>query len=215
MVFSLGLHPYCVSEIKSEALGDLLSKLQFQLSSVLPAAHAVGECGLDFRQAPGAPARAHQVACFRGQLEIARTLGLPLTLHCVGAHGAMLELLRERPTPPSVLHAFSGSAEVGRQLVAMGHYLSFAGNLCIPGARKVVEAARSVPAERMLIETDAPDQTPPGRRPAPNEPAFVVDVAARLAEVRGESLESVAAQTWTNACRVFGLADDDLAARNE
>ncbi len=140
---------------------------------------------------------------FRAQLDLARETGMPLTIHCVRAHGVMLELLRERPTPPSVMHAYSGSAEMARQLVDAGHYVSFAGNLTLPNARKVIEAARAVPSDRVLIETDAPDQTPTERRPRANEPAFVVDVAKRLAEIRGISLDCVADDTRANGCRVF------------
>ncbi len=120
----------------------------------------------------------------------------------------MLELLREAPTPPSVLHAFSGSAEIGAALVAEGHYLSFAANVCIPGARKVHTAARATPRDRLLIETDSPDQKPPTRSAeGPNEPAFIVDVARRLAALRGEPLDELAAFTMANARVVFRVPE--------
>ncbi len=171
---------------------------------------AVGECGLDFLRGRAPEQREHQVAVFREHLELARATGLPLTLHCVKAHGPMVELLRERPTPPSVMHAFSGSAELARRCVEAGHYVSFAGNLLLANARKVVEAAVAVPDDRLLIETDTPDQTPPARRPhvQENEPAFIVDVAERLAALRETSVEAIAALTDANARRVFGLAED-------
>lgn len=170
---------------------------------------AIGETGLDFVRSRDSDQRDHQVAVLRGHLDLARATGLPLTLHCVGAHGPMLEILLERATPPSVMHAYSGSAEHARRLARAGHYVSFAANLLRPNARKVIEAARAVPRERLLIETDAPDQTPPHRRPRANEPAFVVDVARTLAELRGESLDELADSTRANACRVFGI--DELA----
>ena len=117
----------------------------------------------------------------------------------------MLELLRERPTPASVMHAFSGSAQTARALVEAGHYISFAANVCVPNARRVVEAARAVPDDRLLLETDSPDQAAPSRRPADNEPAFIVDVARRLAELRGVSVAEVATMTRDNARRVFAI----------
>jgi TatD DNase family protein len=166
---------------------------------------AIGECGLDFLRGPSTEQREHQRSVFRAQLELARETGLPLTIHCVKAHGPMVELLCERPTPPSVMHAFSGSAEVARACVAAGHYVSFAGNLLLANARKVVEAAVAVPDDRLLIETDTPDQTPPARRPADNEPAFIRDIAQRLAELRETSVEAIAAITFANAERVFGV----------
>jgi TatD DNase family protein len=210
LYFSLGLHPFYVLEITSEASRDLLEELRFRVSSAISDISdegrrmcAIGECGLDFQRGRAADQRAHQVAVFREHLDLARATGLPLTIHCVKAHGPMLELLRERPTPPSVMHAFSGSAEVARACVDAGHYVSFAGNLLLANARKVVEAAVAIPDARLLIESDAPDQTPPARRPLSNEPAFIVDVAERLAMLRETSVEAIAAMTFRNACRVF------------
>jgi TatD DNase family protein len=207
LYFSLGLHPYYVMEVTSAQTSDLVEELGFRVISAHPRMRAIGECGLDFARARDADDRAHQLAVFRAHLELARATGLPLSIHCVKAHAPMLELLREKPTPPSVMHAFSGSAELARVCAQAGHYVSFAGNLLLANARKVVEAARAVPEDRVLIETDTPDQTPPARRPAPNEPAFIVDVAQGLARVRGRSLEAIAATTMLNARRVFGLLD--------
>ena len=167
---------------------------------------AIGECGLDFSRGKSPELRARQVAAFRGHAELARETGLPLSIHCVKAHGVLLELLREQPLPPSAMHAYSGSAELAGQLAKLGHYISFAANVCIPNARRVLAAARAVPEARLLIETDSPDQTPPGRRPAPNEPAFIVDVAARLAELREQSIKAIAALTLANAYRLFPRA---------
>ncbi|MFO7564596.1 MAG: TatD family hydrolase [Enhygromyxa sp.] len=205
LYFSLGLHPFFVLEITSAAASDLVEELKFYVKRAVPKVRAIGECGLDFLRGRAIDQREHQLAVFRAQLELARETGLPLTIHCVRAHGPMIELLRERPSPPSVLHAFSGSAEVARACVAAGHYVSFAGNLLLANARKVVEAALAVPDDRLLIETDTPDQTPPARRPADNEPAFIVDIAQRLAELRKTSVEAIAAITFANAERVFGL----------
>lgn len=168
---------------------------------------AIGECGLDFHRARDPESRAHQLAVFRAQLELARATGFPLTIHCVKAHGPMLELLRERPTPPSVMHGFSGSAEVAQVCAQAGHYVSFAGNLLVANARKVALAARCVPDDRLLIETDSPDQTPPARRPADNQPAFIIDIAERLASLRGTTTEAIAATTLENGRRVFGIKE--------
>lgn len=203
LYFSLGLHPFFVLEITSASASDLVEELKVRVRSAESRMRAIGECGLDFRRGPSVEQREHQLVVFRAQLELARETGLPLTIHCVKAHGPMIELLLERPTPPSVMHAFSGSAEVARACVAAGHYVSFAGNLLLAKARRVVEAAVAVPDDRLLIETDTPDQTPPARRPADNEPAFIVDIAQRLAKLRETSVEAIAAITFANAERVF------------
>ncbi|MCA9638754.1 MAG: TatD family hydrolase, partial [Myxococcales bacterium] len=170
-----------------------------------------GECGLDFGRdlPPPGPAReaarARQLAVLDAHLEVARRTGLPLLLHCVRAHAALLERLLAAPTPPSILHSFSGSPEVADALCRAGHYISLAGARTIPGARRPRAAAAAVPEARLLVETDSPDQTPFARRPERNEPAFLVDVVAALAEVRGCPVEAIAEVTTTNACRVLGV----------
>jgi TatD DNase family protein len=168
---------------------------------------AIGECGLDFATSieAGAP-RARQVAVLRAHLAEARRRGLPLLLHCLYAHAVLLELLAEAPLPPSILHSWSGSAELAHRFCKLGHYISFAGSLTLPRARRPGESARAVPADRLLIETDSPDQTPFARRPLRNEPAFLPDIAAAVAAARGESFAAVAEQTTTNARRVLRLA---------
>jgi TatD DNase family protein len=205
LYFAWGLHPFFVLEVTPNATRELMDELKIWLGSAPAQLRAIGETGLDYVRARTSEARDHQVEVFRGHLELARTTGLPLSIHCVHAHGPLLELLRERPTPPSVMHAYSGSAEVARQLAAAGHYISFAGNLCARNARKAIEAAKVVPIDRLLLETDTPDQTPPERRPADNEPAFIVDVARKLASVRGVELAELAAATFDNARRVFAI----------
>ncbi len=208
--FALGLHPFSVAEVTPSQTRDLLDQLRIRVSSRACGLRAIGETGLDFARSRDREAREHQVAVFREHVDLARATALPLTIHCVHAHGPLLEILLERATPPSVMHAFSGSAEVARRLVRAGHYVSFAGNLSQPNARKVVESARAVAEDRLLIETDSPDQTPLVRQPRINEPAFVVDVARRLAEVRGETLDQVADSTRANACRVFQIDESAL-----
>jgi TatD DNase family protein len=203
--FAWGLHPFFVLKVTPKTTRELLDELQFRLAGAPAQLRAIGECGLDFIRARTPEARSHQVEVFRGHLDLARATGLPLSIHCVHAHGPLLELLREHPTPPSVMHAFSGSAEVARECVVAGHYISFAGNLCVSNARKPIAAARAVPDDRLLLETDSPDQTPPDRRPADNEPAFIVDIAQRLASVRGVELGELARTTFENAQRVFSI----------
>nr|WP_240480283.1 TatD family hydrolase [Enhygromyxa salina] len=206
-----GLHPYFVCEVTPSESATIVEELYDRVTSATSELRtrlrAIGECGLDFARAQSPEVRAHQVRVFRAQIDLARATGLPMSIHCVRASGPLLELLRERPTPPAVMHAFSGSAQTALSLVAAGHYISFAANVCVPGARKVIEAARAVPDDRLLLETDSPDQTPPSRRPAPNEPAFIIDVARRLAELRGAELEAIATLTRDNARRVFGVEE--------
>lgn len=208
---ALGLHPYAVSEEaarNSEALSLLRGELERARNTADEPSPlvALGECGLDFRKNMPLASRELQVESLREQLRLASTLDLPCVIHCVRAHGTLLELLDQHPIAPSVMHAFSGSEEVAQALLKRGHYLSFAGNLTRADAKRVHRSARIVPPERMLIESDSPDQTPQGRGAVPNEPAFVTDVVTKLAQLRQEPATSIAAASFANACRVYRIA---------
>jgi TatD DNase family protein len=148
-----------------------------------------------------------QERAFRAQLALARELDLPLVLHILGTHAESLRILKADGVPRAggVVHSYSGSAELVRDYVGLGLHISFAGPVTSPQARRVHAAARAVPAERLLAETDAPDQTPPARRPAQCEPAFLPDIVDALAQLRGESRQTLARTTMDNARRLFAL----------
>lgn len=205
-VTALGIHPQVLPDLDPGADAGALADLRARVSAAPAGMVAIGECGLDFGPQGAGASRERQVAVLRAHFELARATGLPLLLHCLKAHAVMLELLLERPLPPSILHSYSGSAEMVPAFCRAGHAISFAGALTIPGARRPGLAARAVPADRLLIETDAPDQTPFARRPARNEPAFLVDIAAAVAAARSEPVEAVAATTAANARRMLRLA---------
>ncbi|MDR7465428.1 MAG: TatD family hydrolase, partial [Armatimonadota bacterium] len=122
------------------------------------------------------------------------------------AYADVLALLEEFPGVTCVFHAFSGSPQVARECVRRGHYLSFAGPLTFPGARRPLEVARDAPMDRILLETDAPYLSPHPFRGRRNEPARVRVVAERLADLRGIALAEVAAATTANAARAFRLS---------
>ncbi|MEZ4452388.1 MAG: TatD family hydrolase [Nannocystaceae bacterium] len=202
---ALGVHPQALGDLPPEDDDSLAERLAAALDAD-PGVVAIGECGLDFGPRGRGAAPPRQLAVLRVHLDLARRRGLPLLLHCLEAHGALVERLLEAPTPPSILHSYSGSAEVAERLCRAGHFISFAASLTLPRARRPARAAAAVPLDRLLCETDSPDQTPYPRRPARNEPAFLVDVVAALAAVRGESAEAIAEATTANACRVLGVA---------
>lgn len=204
---ALGIHPQMLPETDPGRdvahLDDLSARFRAPPDGVV----AIGECGLDFGPDILAGAsRERQVAVLQAHFALARRTGLPLLLHCLRAHAALLELLRAAPLPASILHSWSGSAELVPQFVRLGHYVSFAGSITLPRARRPLESARAVPADRLLIETDSPDQTPFSLRPARNEPAFLPAVAAAVAAARGEPVAEVAERTTANARRLLHLA---------
>ena len=207
--YALGLHPYALAQLES---GDEDAHLQ-RLARILeqddnPRLRAVGECGLDFGTAGARPSeRVRQVDVTRRHLELARRLDRPTILHCVAAHGPMLELLDEAATPPCVVHSFTGNRELVREYTSRGHYLSFSTSVLHPRACRVLESVEAVPADRLLIETDSPDQAPPGAASSINEPANLPLVAERVAQLRRTSVAEIARLTRDNARRVFRIGE--------
>lgn len=213
MWFTVGVHPQVVAPSSDEEVEAMLAALAARLSSrdgVQPV--AIGETGLDRSPRHGADTYARQERAFRAQLRLARRHELPVVLHVLHAHERALAILREEGLPrrAGMLHSYSGPAELVPAYAELGLHFSLAGPITYPKARKPVLAARAIPAELLLIETDAPDQAPSPHRPARNEPAYLFAVAAAVAQARGVSTEVVARSTRENTARLFGL--DDVAA---
>jgi len=201
-----GLHPWVAAELAPNALDDALAALLVAARDE-PRPVALGETGLD-AYTPTRKARLHaQEASLRGHLDLCRRLDLPVVLHLLKAHEPALRVLREVGVPPAggMVHSFSGSAELARAYVALGLHVSFSGSLTWPQSRRLRAAAAAVPLDRVLIETDSPDQTPHPHRGTPNRPGHLPLVAQALAEVRAVPLETIAAQTRDNTRRLLRL----------
>jgi TatD DNase family protein len=163
---------------------------------------AIGETGLDFYR-EGAP-RADQERAFRAQIGLARETGKPLVIHTRAADEDTLALLvSEAQGVRVVLHCFSMPDRL-EECLDRGYTISFAGNVTYPSAKDLAEAARLVPDERLLVETDAPYLTPQTVRKHRNQPAFVAHTAAFVAELRGVPVAELGALVERNAARVFG-----------
>lgn len=193
----LGVHPHQAAEADAERLGEL----EELLSS--PRAVAVGETGLDyFREL--AP-RSRQRDLFSAQLELASRLGLPVVIHNREADDDTRALL-EGFAGTIVLHCFSSPALLPWAL-ERDCYVSFAGNVTYPKAEELRAAARLVPSERLLIESDSPFLAPQPTRGRPNEPAFIVHTVAKLAELRGEPASELARRSAANTRAAFSLPE--------
>jgi TatD DNase family protein len=127
-----------------------------------------------------------------------------VVIHTREAWDDTVRLLREHPGVSGVFHCFSGGPEEAEQAMELGFHISFAGVVTFPKAVRLHEAARCIPSNRLLVETDSPYLAPVPHRGKRNEPAFVIDTARRLAELRGETLAQVAAATTANFRRLFG-----------
>jgi TatD DNase family protein len=201
---AVGLHPWYIDALSPSAQHAALEGLE----AALRAQHAVavGECGLDRRRAQrgGAPLSL-QLEVLRVHVSLARTLRLPLVLHCVDAHGALLDLLSaEGPLPAGgVLHSYSGAADLVPRYAALGLSFSFAGVLTRAQAQRPKRALMAVPLGRLLVESDGPDQAAESVHPGRSEPAHVALVLDAMAEIRPESRTELAQATTDNALRLF------------
>ena len=166
---------------------------------------AIGEIGLDFYY-DHSPRDVQREVCLR-QMELAWELGAPVAYHIRDAHAEMLEIMKSMKAKLTggIIHCFSGSAEIAKEYLKLGYYISFAGPLTFKKAPKLQEACRLVPKDRLLIETDSPYMAPEPVRGRRNEPANVRYVGMKMAEIRGEDPEEVAAYTTENAKKVYGL----------
>jgi TatD DNase family protein len=192
---ALGIHPHQAAEPDATRLDELRELLTDER------AVAVGETGLDFYRDYAPHDR--QLELFAKQLELADELGKTVVVHTRAASEQTVAALKPF-TGTVVLHCFS-APELLPVALERGYYLSFAGNVTYPKADALREAARAVPGERLLAETDSPYLAPQPRRGRPNEPANVVHTVAALAEARGEDPAELAARLDANASAAFGL----------
>ncbi len=194
----MGVHPHEADGFDDDAVQSVTNLARE--SKVV----AVGEVGLDFYR--NLSSRRNQETAFLAQIEVAKSAGKPLVMHVRDAYEEVFELLEEvGPPDPMVFHCFSGTASEARRALDLGGFISFAGNVSFRNAESLREAARVVPPDRLLVETDSPYLAPMPLRGKPNEPAYVVHVGKAVADARGEPVEAVARATSGNAARLFGL----------
>ena len=201
MYATAGIHPHDAKDGSTGALSEL--KRLAQAEKVV----AIGETGLDFHY--NLSKVPDQKRVFAAHLEIAAELGLPVVVHCREAFDETMEILDQYGGGLSgvVFHCFSGSAEQARQVLARGYHVSFTGVVTFKNAEGTREAARAIPLERLMVETDCPYMSPePVRKQKPNEPALMVHTARFLARLKGVSLDDLAAATTETASRFFHLA---------
>lgn len=167
---------------------------------------AIGEIGLDYYWEKDEERRALQRAIFVRQLDLARQLKLPVCIHDREAHGDMMKILKtEGRGLRGVLHCYSGSWEMATELLKGDWYFGVDGPLTYKNAAKLPEIVQRLPAERILIETDSPYLSPMPFRGKRNEPAHVLYIAKKAAELRGESLEAFARATRENTRELYGI----------
>lgn len=216
---TVGFHPNHVSrdtyhdpwELRGEP-SETFDREKFRELAQHPKVVAVGECGLDYyrgaRDEVQGARRSAQREVFIQQIELAREVNKPLVIHCRAAFADLIDILTPytlhlTPHGNGVVHFFSGSWDDARKLLDLGFYLGFGG--VITFARDYDAVFRSVPADRLLLETDAPYVAPAPHRGKRNEPAFITETAKKMAELRGVFLDEIFTVTTANAKTLFSI----------
>ncbi len=194
---AFGLHPMHAVIYGEEVLAKLARHAE--------KAVAIGEIGLDYML--GEVPREAQLRAFQGQLQLAVEMHLPVLIHCRRAFQDLLRIMREEHVERvgGIMHAFSGSLETARECIGLGFAISLAGPVTYRNAVKPLELAAGIPLDHLVLETDAPDMPPEPFRGMPNEPAFLLETAKKVAGIREIDLDELAAITTRNAERFLKI----------
>ncbi|HKW96488.1 MAG TPA: TatD family hydrolase [Bryobacteraceae bacterium] len=194
---TIGVHPHDAAKAAAETFERLKELARH------PKVLAIGEIGLDYHY--DFSPRDIQRRVFETQLELAERAGKPIVIHTREAWQDTLAAVRAHGLAHGgIMHCFTGGPREAEEALALGFHLSFGGMVTFPKAQEVRDAAALTPADRLLVETDAPYLAPVPHRGKRNEPAFIVETVKRLAELRGETAEEVARMTARNFGRVMG-----------
>ena len=199
MRIAAGLHPHNAKYWGPETEERLRALLHDKRTSCL------GEIGLDYHYEDACP-REIQIPAFERQLALAKELDIPVIVHTREAANDTLELLKKY-RPKGIVHCFSGSVEMAKEVLRLDMYIGFTGVLTFKNARKAVEVVQYAPADRLLLETDCPYMAPEPLRGRRCDSTMLQYTLARMAELKGLSPEEMAAITWKNTCSVYGLPE--------
>lgn len=197
MYTTVGIHPQCANEVKPNYL-DVLADLLTQKRAV-----AIGEIGLDYYWDTVPKETQHKI--FTQQLNLAKELDVPVVIHDRDAHGDLLDVLKKYK-PKGLVHCFSGSVEMCREVVKLGLSISLGGVVTFKNARHSVEVAKEIPLDKLLLETDAPYLSPIPFRGKRCDSSMIIHTAEKIAEIRNISKEKIIDQTYLNACALYGIA---------
>ncbi|MGJ7456866.1 TatD family hydrolase [Halomonas sp. RA08-2] len=199
----LGLHPYFMEAHREGDLAALEEALDAHEKGMAPRLVGIGECGIDARFTETLEA---QWALFDAQLRLARARTLPVVIHCVRANDHVAKRLRQLALPAGgLIHAFTGSPEQARKFLELGFVVGLGGAVTHERAKRLQRAVASLPDDGYVLETDSPDMPLASHRGERNEPVWLTEVCRIVAELRGQSVERVAADSTATAHRLFRL----------
>jgi TatD DNase family protein len=208
LFFATGLHPHEAKDWTDKCAEAI------EEASAHPKAVGVGECGLDFFY--NNSDHDSQRQAFKAQCRLAKRLNKPVIVHCRDAWQEAFDILKEEgagnhaDSLKGVFHCFTGAPEHLSAIAELGFYVSFSGIVTFPNAKALQEAAKLVPEDKILVETDCPFLAPQKVRGAKNEPQYVWYVAEKLAELRGSTVESIAQSAMVNTRKLFSLPEPVL-----
>ena len=201
MYAGVGIHPSEIENFDENKSVEKIVELAENKKVI-----AIGEIGLDYYWEKDSAVRLAQQKTFIQQLDIARQLNLPVCIHERDAHGDALKILKsEGKNLRGVLHCYSGSLEMAREVWKLGWLIGIDGPITFKNSAKLPEIVKAAPREMILLETDAPYLAPMPNRGKRNEPSYLLDIAKKVAELRGETLEEVADYTTANAKNLYRL----------
>ena len=188
---AVGVHPSYADVVDSKVIDELEELTKYQK------VRAIGEIGLDYYWEEN-PSRDVQKEAFRAQMKLAEKLNMPVIIHDRDAHADTLEILKEFPNVIGVIHCFSGSVEFARECLKLGYYIGFTGVVTFKNAKKIIEVAKEVPLDRILVETDCPYMAPTPYRGKRNQSSYIIHILEKIAEIKDISIETLNNHTISN-----------------
>lgn len=195
---AVGIHPSYADMVDSKVIEELeeLSKNE--------KVRAIGEIGLDYYWEEN-PSREIQKEAFRAQMQLAEKLNMPVVIHDRDAHADTLEMLKEFPKVTGVIHCFSGSVEFARECLKLGYYIGFTGVVTFKNAKKIIEVAKEVPLDRILVETDCPYMAPTPYRGKRNQSSYIIHILEKIAEIKDIPIETLNNHTISNVMNLLKI----------
>ncbi|MBU5486210.1 TatD family hydrolase [Clostridium sp. MSJ-11] len=188
---AVGIHPEYADKVNDELIEEIRKMTEYEK------VRAIGEIGLDYYYDENPP-REIQKYAFIKQMELAKKLNLPVVIHNRDAHADTLEILKMFPEVKGVIHCFSGSVEFARECIKLGYYIGFTGVVTFKNAKKIVEVAKEVPLDRILVETDCPYMAPTPFRGKRNRSEYISYILEEIANIKEISIDTLSNQTISN-----------------
>jgi len=198
-----GLHPYFVADHSDEECEEALDLLPKMLSQAV----AIGEMGFDFRPEIIKDSLERQISIFEKQIEIAQIANKPMVLHIVRAHAQVMKCFAMWgvPSTKGMIHSFNGNCAELFDFLELGLFISVGGPICRSNNTQLHDAIKECPLEALLLETDSPDQPPPGINKGQNEPSTLIEVAKKVAEIKKIPTQEILDRSSQNARKLFKL----------